>query len=513
MKKLRRIILSASAAIIAAVTVSSSLPNTVSANPDVYENAFNLHNAITFANDHVYDNDFDSSYKLKFASDCTNYVSSILHFGGGMKADNNWCPPKNAGINGHGAEPSYWFNANDLYRYLCSKGYRHIELSSTDRNSLKYYVKPGDVIFYDWGDNGKDNWITGIKVSDCVYDHAAFCVGYDSDGNPLVDAHSNPNKEKYIILDEGAYGNYTLSVMQITDRLDLQDVTNQFIDKTVAIRSIKVNKYISSDTDNVAAEKNAVANRDTYDKWELFDVIGGELSGEAGFRAANRNFLAARTDKSANFAPVQACWGSTYSKPQTCESFRIYKKGGAYFLQSQANGKWVQAVAENDPAHTIMASAKEASSWEQFDIVIVNKNPETAVNNSNRDTIYRDQRLNINEFLISKNGKYKAKMQDDGNFVVYNEHSGKAIFETNTWAYGAGAFFILQGDGNIVLYGRNSEVLWHTNPDIFTADKLVMQDDGNLVAYVNNGPPVWASKWNNNGYSYWHKIYTFPYSD
>jgi hypothetical protein len=50
-----------------------------------------------------------------------------------------------------------------------------------------------------------------------------------------------------------------------------------------------------------------------------------------------------------------------------------------------------------------------------------------------------------------------------------------------------------QGDGNLVLYQNNGEVLWASHTAGTTAGEVVMQQDGNLVVYNRGGRAVWAS--------------------
>ncbi len=111
-------------------------------------------------------------------------------------------------------------------------------------------------------------------------------------------------------------------------------------------------------------------------------------------------------------------------------------------------------------------------------------------------------------------------VQNDGNVVIYNANN-HALWATNTVVPGApaaptqaakllpgqgllpgqsvrstdGRFnFILQGDGNLVLYGPNGQPLWTsgTNGKLDVWD-LIMQGDGNLVIYDGHSHPLWAS--------------------
>ncbi len=123
-------------------------------------------------------------------------------------------------------------------------------------------------------------------------------------------------------------------------------------------------------------------------------------------------------------------------------------------------------------------------------------------------------------------GKSRLVVQTDGNLVIYKVSGG------HTWASGTqgkistSAFgsdrltptsptlrrgqylrssdrryaLVLQGDGNLVLYGPGYHVLWHSNTDGTGTDRLVMQGDGNLVLYAG-GKATWSSKTNGRGAS------------
>jgi hypothetical protein len=59
--------------------------------------------------------------------------------------------------------------------------------------------------------------------------------------------------------------------------------------------------------------------------------------------------------------------------------------------------------------------------------------------------------------------------------------------------------FIMQKDGNAVLYDRNSKPLWSTNTGgLITPRDFTMQTDGNLVLYSTDGRAHWASNTSGN---------------
>jgi hypothetical protein len=100
------------------------------------------------------------------------------------------------------------------------------------------------------------------------------------------------------------------------------------------------------------------------------------------------------------------------------------------------------------------------------------------------------------QMLTSPSGKYKAVMQTDGNFVVYNG-ANKVIWALNIGPrvqYIAGSTAVIQNDGNFVFYGPGGSVVWATNTrGTAYPYKLIMQDDGNLVIYDSNNRATWAT--------------------
>ncbi|MGW4637544.1 hypothetical protein ACWEN6_03400 [Sphaerisporangium sp. NPDC004334] len=102
---------------------------------------------------------------------------------------------------------------------------------------------------------------------------------------------------------------------------------------------------------------------------------------------------------------------------------------------------------------------------------------------STNETLYGAQ----NQGIFSPGGTYEARMQSDGNFVVYGPNG--PLWSSNT--HGTNARLVMQSDGNLVIYA-DSGVLFTTNTQNRGGNRLVMQTDGNLVLYGSS--PIWASK-------------------
>ncbi|HLJ26855.1 MAG TPA: hypothetical protein VKY85_09110 [Candidatus Angelobacter sp.] len=112
-------------------------------------------------------------------------------------------------------------------------------------------------------------------------------------------------------------------------------------------------------------------------------------------------------------------------------------------------------------------------------------------------TLSTGESLNVNDFLLSDNGQYKAIMQTDGNFVIYKANA--PVWASNT-VRGNGTYFaVMQTDGNLVLYlgtpQHQGAPYWASNtvqgPGTYL---LTLQNDGSLALYRG------ASIWSTNGH-------------
>ena len=98
--------------------------------------------------------------------------------------------------------------------------------------------------------------------------------------------------------------------------------------------------------------------------------------------------------------------------------------------------------------------------------------------------------------LVSKSGLYEAKVQTDGNFVLYKHPENKVIWSSKTYGHGEAPYQLrCQSDGNVVLYDGRNTVIWNTNTHgkgqpVY---KLIMQDDGNLVLKDGKDSIFWAT--------------------
>lgn len=120
----------------------------------------------------------------------------------------------------------------------------------------------------------------------------------------------------------------------------------------------------------------------------------------------------------------------------------------------------------------------------------------TAVAAAGSDTLFGSGNETLSSSsLFSAGGTYEARMQSDGNFVLYGP-SGP-LWATYTHG-SASSRLVMQSDGNLVAYDGPT-VLWASGTS-GTNSRLVMQTDGNLVIYNSAGAAVWST-YTSNGVS------------
>ncbi|MFJ7215205.1 CHAP domain-containing protein [Amycolatopsis sp. NPDC098790] len=110
---------------------------------------------------------------------------------------------------------------------------------------------------------------------------------------------------------------------------------------------------------------------------------------------------------------------------------------------------------------------------------------------SGRDHLSPDQRLYPNQYVTSTDGRHVLILQGDGNLVLYGP-GYRALWSTATAGRSVHSL-LMQSDGNLVLYGTGSQgALWASNTAGRGSSTLRLQDDGNTVLYAGNGAS-WSS--------------------
>jgi hypothetical protein len=112
----------------------------------------------------------------------------------------------------------------------------------------------------------------------------------------------------------------------------------------------------------------------------------------------------------------------------------------------------------------------------------------SATGDLKKDYLAGGEQLLRGDWLTSGDGRFTFILQDDGNLVLYGPYGAK-------WASGtagrAVARCVMQGDGNLVLYDYASRPVWASNTPWQPNSRLVVQSDGNVVIYRSGS--VWAT--------------------
>ena len=110
--------------------------------------------------------------------------------------------------------------------------------------------------------------------------------------------------------------------------------------------------------------------------------------------------------------------------------------------------------------------------------------------------------LTEGSFLKSSNGSYYARMQTDGNFVLYVSNSlesKNAQWESKTSGNNQGPYkIIMQTDNNLVIKDGFNTPIWssNTNNNGRVGARLVLQNDRNLVILDGQNVPIWSTQTN-----------------
>ncbi|MEV5896040.1 hypothetical protein [Nonomuraea fuscirosea] len=102
------------------------------------------------------------------------------------------------------------------------------------------------------------------------------------------------------------------------------------------------------------------------------------------------------------------------------------------------------------------------------------------------------ERLTANKYRQSPNGLYRLVQGGDGNLVLLDMSTKKALWSSQTHG-NAGAYTVMQHDGNLVVKSAAGKALWSTKTFGNAGARLVVQNDGNAVIYSSSDQALWAS--------------------
>jgi hypothetical protein len=104
--------------------------------------------------------------------------------------------------------------------------------------------------------------------------------------------------------------------------------------------------------------------------------------------------------------------------------------------------------------------------------------------------IWYNMELKKGQSISSCNGDVTLNFQTDGNVVLSNNLTARVLWHTATGGRTDATRFLMQSDGNLVLYANNVP-LWYSATAPNQKAYLEVQDDHNLVIYSSSRTPLW----------------------
>lgn len=109
---------------------------------------------------------------------------------------------------------------------------------------------------------------------------------------------------------------------------------------------------------------------------------------------------------------------------------------------------------------------------------------------SNRHTLQSGGMLLQDQSLTSDDGRFLLYLQPDGNVILWDTTNWTVVWQTNT-SRTQGSIFLLEPNGDLVLYDPQFRRLWATNTQGHPGATLSVQSDSNLVVY-DGYTPIWS---------------------
>jgi len=190
-----------------------------------------------------------------------------------------------------------------------------------------------------------------------------------------------------------------------------------------------------------------------------------------------------------NFAPF---W-STKTSSSTPKELAMQGDGNLVLYDTTGKALWASGTDGNAGAYCVLQpdgnlvlyNTTGVALWNSSTILV--PNGLAYVNTRTLPTAH----LLTGQQLQTANKLFRFVMQGDGNLVLYNQNN------LPLWASGTdqnpGAFFNLQTDGNMVVYNKDSKPIWNSSTSGNAISQLIIQPDGNLVLYNSDYRATWQS--------------------
>jgi len=107
------------------------------------------------------------------------------------------------------------------------------------------------------------------------------------------------------------------------------------------------------------------------------------------------------------------------------------------------------------------------------------------------DYLSNGEVLELDQWLLSEDGRYKFKLLTNGNLVLRDTKTQKPIWKSGT-ANEPASHLILQNNGDLVLRSTSGDSIWSTQTAGSDASLLFLGNDGVLALYDDDNNVLWS---------------------
>jgi surface antigen len=268
---------------------------------------------------------------------------------------------------------------------------------------------------------------------------------------------------------------------------------------------IKVTNAYASNDDYPSQWKNAAMDS-MFDSWgeynrECTSFVAWRLSSKNGYSmpfhdnamnwAADAKTRGIMVDSSPALGSVaykgnHVAWVESVSTDKTKVTLEEYNE-----VDSNSNGVYGDDGTYSE--RTVAANMYQYIHFKDIQSNVTNS-PTPGINAAflGKNSLYANEIIWSGQYILSENALYLLVMQGDGNLVLYG-NGMQAVWASGTAGSGAN-HIVMQSDGNLVIYTPNNRAVWASGTAGRGQSGLYIQDDGNLVVYTNSLVPTWNSK-------------------